>query len=77
HRHYCLVLDIIGRALTELTSSHELVSVIQDSLVTHRSTYAAGILHHDLSPGNIVIVKGVGYLIDWDLLITRVHLLDK
>ncbi|OJA09084.1 hypothetical protein AZE42_13322 [Rhizopogon vesiculosus] len=51
----------------EFTSSHELVSVIRDSLVVHRSAYAAGILHHDLSPGNIVIVKGVGYLIDWDL----------
>ena len=28
--------------------------------------YAVGYLHRDLSPGNIIIVGGRGYLIDWD-----------
>ena len=32
----------------------------------HRAVYAAGFLHQDLSPGNIIIVDGRGYLIDWD-----------
>jgi len=30
--------------------------------------YRAGFLHHDFSPGNIIItVDGKGLLIDWDL----------
>ncbi|KIM50480.1 hypothetical protein SCLCIDRAFT_78195, partial [Scleroderma citrinum Foug A] len=34
--------------------------------LAHRAVYAAGFLHQDLSPGNIIIVDGRGYLIDWD-----------
>jgi len=33
----------------------------------HKEAYLAGILHRDLSVGNIVISGGRGYLIDWDL----------
>jgi len=29
--------------------------------------YNAGILHRDISPGNIIIHEGSGLLIDWDL----------
>lgn len=32
----------------------------------HQQAYAIGILHRDLSVGNIIIVNGRGYLIDWD-----------
>jgi RIO-like serine/threonine protein kinase len=28
----------------------------------------AGVLHHDISFGNILVTKGKGILIDWDLL---------
>ena len=34
--------------------------------LAHRAAYAVGFLHWDLSPGNIIIVDGHGYLIDWD-----------
>ena len=34
--------------------------------LAHDAACAAGYLHRDLSPGNIIIVDGHGYLIDWD-----------
>ncbi|KAG1901812.1 uncharacterized protein F5891DRAFT_950119, partial [Suillus fuscotomentosus] len=34
----------------------------------HKDTFErAKVLHRDLSVGNVVIYKGKGYLIDWDL----------
>ena len=33
----------------------------------HEDAVAAGVLHHDISPGNILSVGGWGILIDWDL----------
>ncbi|KAG1785678.1 uncharacterized protein HD556DRAFT_1213926, partial [Suillus plorans] len=34
----------------------------------HKDTFElAKVLHQDLSVGNVVIYKGKGYLIDWDL----------
>ncbi|KIM57316.1 hypothetical protein SCLCIDRAFT_89215, partial [Scleroderma citrinum Foug A] len=34
--------------------------------LAHEAAYAVGYLHRDLSPGNIIIIGGRGYLIDWD-----------
>ena len=34
--------------------------------LAHQAAIAVGILHRDLSPSNIIIVGGRGYLIDWD-----------
>ncbi|KIM56407.1 hypothetical protein SCLCIDRAFT_79839, partial [Scleroderma citrinum Foug A] len=33
----------------------------------HYTFEKAGVLHHDISVGNIVIYEGIGILIDWDL----------
>lgn len=33
----------------------------------HQSAFKLGILHRDISAGNIIIVCGRGVLIDWDL----------
>ncbi|KIK14201.1 hypothetical protein PISMIDRAFT_78945, partial [Pisolithus microcarpus 441] len=35
--------------------------------LAHREAYVVGILHQDISTGNIIIFLGCGYLIDWDL----------
>jgi RIO-like serine/threonine protein kinase len=43
----------------------------------HKDAYAAGILHRDISAGNIVIDSaGKGWLIDWDMSKARSELED-
>ncbi|KAF8270304.1 hypothetical protein EI94DRAFT_1439202, partial [Lactarius quietus] len=77
HRHYRLVLDDIGRKLQSFTRSWEMINVVHTSLVgtlTHPA-YKAGVLHRDISVGNIMIIDNEneredlrgGMLIDWDL----------
>ncbi|KAG1831161.1 hypothetical protein DFJ58DRAFT_848314 [Suillus subalutaceus] len=68
HTHHRLALDIVGKNLTEFESSHQLVSSVRDALIAHKDAFElAKVLHRDLSVGNVVIYKGKGYLIDWDL----------
>ncbi|KAG1779841.1 hypothetical protein EV702DRAFT_1043716 [Suillus placidus] len=68
HTHHRLALDIVGKNLTEFESSRQLVSSVRDALIAHKDAFElAKVLHRDLSVGNVVIYKGKGYLIDWDL----------
>ncbi|KAH9030573.1 hypothetical protein EDB83DRAFT_1848361 [Lactarius deliciosus] len=67
HRHYRLALDIIGRLLVQFNSSYEMVRAVRDALIAHMDAHKAGVLHRDLSPGNIIMDDNRGYLIDWDL----------
>ncbi|KAI9448818.1 hypothetical protein BJY52DRAFT_1228126 [Lactarius psammicola] len=56
HWHYHLILDTIGQKLENLSHSWELVNVIHASLVAHKAACKVGILHHNISIGNIMIV---------------------
>ncbi|KAG2045405.1 hypothetical protein BDR06DRAFT_845454, partial [Suillus hirtellus] len=68
HIHYRLVLNIVGKQLCEFESSRQFVAAIRDALIAHKDAYHnAGVLHRDLSVGNVVIHEGKGILIDWDL----------
>ncbi|KAI0311679.1 hypothetical protein OF83DRAFT_1149793 [Amylostereum chailletii] len=69
HTHHRFVLGKVGRALNTFTSTWELCSVLWDVIVCHSKAYEdAGILHRDISAGNILIdEEGRGILIDWDL----------
>ncbi|KAF8121660.1 hypothetical protein EV363DRAFT_1184625, partial [Boletus edulis] len=67
HCHYRLILDIVGENLMDFCSSKELVQAIHDALIAHKEAFIVGYIHRDISPGNIVIFNGHGYLIDWDL----------
>ncbi|KAE9408897.1 hypothetical protein BT96DRAFT_626400 [Gymnopus androsaceus JB14] len=66
-RHYRIILDKLGKPLNQFSSTHELVTAVYDAFITHRHACTkAGILHQDISFGNIIIVGGRGYLIDWE-----------
>ncbi|KAG1765365.1 hypothetical protein EDD22DRAFT_845472 [Suillus occidentalis] len=68
HTHHHLALDIVGKNLTKFESSRQLVSSVRDALIAHKDAFElVKVLHRDLSVGNVVIYKGKGYLIDWDL----------
>ncbi|KIM80283.1 hypothetical protein PILCRDRAFT_50613, partial [Piloderma croceum F 1598] len=67
HHHYRLVLDVIGDSLTQFSSTYEMLRCVLDALECHEDAFNAGVLHHDISVGNILIVNGRGLLIDWDL----------
>lgn len=67
HRHHRIVLNIVGESLAKFTSSRELVQNVHDALIAHQDAFRAGVLHRDISPGNIIVFLGTGYLIDWDL----------
>ncbi|KAH8977382.1 hypothetical protein EDB86DRAFT_3165665 [Lactarius hatsudake] len=67
--HYRLVLETLGSPLNTFKSTRELCEVIRDAIVAHTGAYErVGILHRDVSAGNILITEnGSGILIDWDL----------
>ncbi|KAI0296733.1 hypothetical protein B0F90DRAFT_1014957 [Multifurca ochricompacta] len=69
HVHYRLVLETIGRPLDTFKSTRQLCEAIRDAIVAHSVAYEkAGILHRDVSAGNILISEtGSGILIDWHL----------
>lgn len=57
----CVVLSSIGRPLGTFKTPRTLVKVLSDVAKAHRSLLQdAGILHQDISPGNIIITGGDG-----------------
>ncbi|KAJ7508413.1 hypothetical protein B0H11DRAFT_2184889 [Mycena galericulata] len=73
HQHYRIVLDVVGKSLTQFPSTHALVGYILDALEAHYDAFTkAGVEHRDVSAGNIVIVPNAdgtfrALLIDWEL----------
>ncbi|KAI0273357.1 hypothetical protein BC834DRAFT_1030174 [Gloeopeniophorella convolvens] len=67
--HYRLVLNTLGKPLHQFKSTRQLCEVIRDAIIAHSEAYGGtGILHRDVSAGNILIGDdGKGILIDWDL----------
>ncbi|KAH7921106.1 hypothetical protein BV22DRAFT_1198444 [Leucogyrophana mollusca] len=70
HIHYRMALGVVGRELTTFKSTCELVTALADAVEAHKHAYEdAGILHRDISVGNIILKNDGtgGLLIDWDL----------
>ncbi|ESK82291.1 other 1 protein kinase [Moniliophthora roreri MCA 2997] len=66
HRHYLIVLKV-GGPLSKFRITEELVTALRDALQAHTEAYRKGILHRDISIGNILISEnGGGLLIDWE-----------
>ncbi|KAJ3001105.1 hypothetical protein NUW54_g6644 [Trametes sanguinea] len=59
--HMRIVINEIGRPLTEFKSTRELVTALRDAVIGHQQAWLrAGILHRDVSVGNILIVDEPG-----------------
>ncbi|KAI0328909.1 hypothetical protein GY45DRAFT_1354868 [Cubamyces sp. BRFM 1775] len=82
HVHYRIVVEEVGLPLEEFEDGHHLVSVICDCVEAHEQAAKIGILHRDISGGNILIyprvdvdpsqenvkvVSMIGLLTDWEL----------
>ncbi|KAF8808272.1 hypothetical protein BYT27DRAFT_7097354 [Phlegmacium glaucopus] len=69
----CIILDAVARNLSPFIWCKVLPSCIADAVEGAQQVYKAGILHLDLSAGNVMIVKDKktqecgGILIDWDI----------
>ncbi|KAI0656411.1 hypothetical protein C8Q70DRAFT_1056644 [Cubamyces menziesii] len=68
-----IVIDGVGRSITEFTSTRELVLAIRVAIKGHKLAWErAGVLHRDVSLGNILIVDdslegpNTGFLHDFD-----------
>jgi len=70
-RHCRMAFREVGRRLSTYADSWQLVKFIYEALQAHRGAYAAGILHRDISDGNILIDDSksppTAFLNDWDL----------
>ncbi|KAI0710954.1 hypothetical protein C8Q76DRAFT_624510, partial [Earliella scabrosa] len=72
HRHYRLVVKEVGLPLDRFEDSSMLVVAIFCCLKAHRAAYRAGIIHRDISAGNILLYPDsqgtmCGLLNDWEL----------
>ncbi|RPD62300.1 hypothetical protein L226DRAFT_336490 [Lentinus tigrinus ALCF2SS1-7] len=72
--HSRLLLSVAGYPLNRFTGTQELLYVAKDVLDTlAKASAKAGIVHRDVTPLNIIMVRKqgalrrTGYLIDWDL----------
>ncbi|KAI0701127.1 hypothetical protein C8T65DRAFT_656794 [Cerioporus squamosus] len=73
--HYRLLIKEVCRPLTDFSHFREFTLIMWYALIAHREAWEkAGILHHDISPNNILIyedgrgqVERRGMLCDWDL----------
>ncbi|KAH9838663.1 uncharacterized protein C8Q71DRAFT_856596 [Rhodofomes roseus] len=69
--HMRVVMKTTGRPLCEFRSTRELVEALRDVVIGHRQLFQQGIIHRDISEGNVMIYDGwihvfVGFLLDLD-----------
>ncbi|KAJ7269839.1 hypothetical protein C8J57DRAFT_322116 [Mycena rebaudengoi] len=66
------LLNDVGFPLSEYTSTKQLVQALRDAIAGHEIALKAGVLHRDISVGNVLICgdtseKGHhGFVLDWD-----------
>ncbi|KZT69928.1 hypothetical protein DAEQUDRAFT_689871 [Daedalea quercina L-15889] len=65
-----LVMKTVGTPITDFQSTYEMVTVLRDAIEGHRQAYLAGIVHRDISQGNVMILRTkdgvVGFIHDFD-----------
>ncbi|KAK7030413.1 hypothetical protein VNI00_014157 [Paramarasmius palmivorus] len=66
--HHLLLFEEVGTPLYKFKNTRELVTAMRDAVQAHTDACKRGILHRDVSIGNILIgPDGGGLLIDWEL----------
>ncbi|KAJ7641412.1 hypothetical protein FB45DRAFT_900156 [Roridomyces roridus] len=72
-RHVRLLLTPVGAQLKKFETTKSLVEVIHNAMDQHRIVYNAGIIHRDISEGNVLFREVLspqlefdGFLVDWD-----------
>ncbi|KAI0628954.1 hypothetical protein C8Q77DRAFT_1066547 [Trametes polyzona] len=55
HRHYRLVMKEVGLPISEFQNGYELVYLILRAIGAHKGAYEKGVLHRDISAGNVLI----------------------
>ncbi|KAJ6625793.1 hypothetical protein B0H10DRAFT_590793 [Mycena sp. CBHHK59/15] len=66
--HDRTVLDPVGFPLEQFQSTKQLVQALRDAIYGHQIAFLAGVLHRDVSAGNILINENdlYGFMHDWD-----------
>ncbi|KAJ7497637.1 hypothetical protein FB451DRAFT_239568 [Mycena latifolia] len=66
--HDRTVLDRVGFPLEEFQTTKQLVQAVRDAISGHQIAFLAGVLHRDVSAGNVLIDEKThrGFLHDWD-----------
>ncbi|KAH9855743.1 hypothetical protein C2E23DRAFT_893185 [Lenzites betulinus] len=72
--HMRMVIDKVGRPLTQFTCTRELIEAVRDAVLGHKRAWEdARVLHRDISVGNILITdeptdepNSAGFLHDFD-----------
>ncbi|KIY63281.1 hypothetical protein CYLTODRAFT_382513 [Cylindrobasidium torrendii FP15055 ss-10] len=64
--HYRLVIKEFGISLSEFQSTRQFALCLLHGVEAHKGACDVGILHRDISVGNIIIYEGSGLLIDWE-----------
>ncbi|KAH9922497.1 uncharacterized protein B0H18DRAFT_1120886 [Fomitopsis serialis] len=66
-----LVSKTIGVPITDFESTYELATALRDAIEGHRQAYVAGVVHRDISNGNVMIARRpdgsiIGFIHDFD-----------
>ncbi|KAL1945304.1 hypothetical protein VTO73DRAFT_2155 [Trametes versicolor] len=72
HKHYRIVVKEVGQPMSEFTHGRQLVFALWCCIHAHWKAYEAGIIHRDISAGNVLrrydqaSKQWCGLLIDWE-----------
>ncbi|KAI0628970.1 hypothetical protein C8Q77DRAFT_325978 [Trametes polyzona] len=73
HKHYRIVVREVGLPMAEFKDSYQLVYALSCCIHAHSMAYRAGVIHRDISAGNVLLYYNpreemwFGLLNDWEL----------
>ncbi|KAJ7134503.1 hypothetical protein C8R44DRAFT_427053 [Mycena epipterygia] len=67
-RHMRSLLTPVGAPLKTFKSAKQLICIMEKAVAHHETAYEAGVLHRDVSEGNVLFDETTleGFLVDWD-----------